>query len=66
VLEAGLSSSRARVILYTVPRTMSVREAAFLNGLTPNQCADVELMNPELDIVNFIPAGTVLQIPVEG
>jgi prophage DNA circulation protein len=66
VLEAGLSSSRARVILYTVPRTMSVREAAFLNGLTPNQCADVELMNPELDSVNFIPAGTVLQIPVEG
>ncbi len=66
VLEAGVASSRARVITYTVPvgQVMSIREIAFVNGLTPDDALDVELINPELESVNFIAAGTQLKVPV--
>lgn len=66
VLEAGVASSQARVITYTVPvnRVMSVREIAFANGLTPDDSQDIEIINPWLESVNYIPAGTSVKVPV--
>ena len=64
VLQSGITSSRSRIVTYTVPRLMSVREVAFANGLTPNDGEQIEIMNPTLESANYIPRGTVLKIPV--
>jgi len=63
VLERGAASSNARVIDYTVPRTMSLREAAFLNGLPPNRVQELDLLNPSLLSINYIEPGTVVKVP---
>lgn len=63
VLELALSSSNAIVTSYTTPRLMSIREVAFAIGLTPDDSEQIELLNPELLSVNYIPAGTVLKVP---
>lgn len=64
VLGAGAASGRPRIISYTVPRTMSIREAAFINGLTPQDGVDISLLNPFLESVNNIERGTVIKVPV--
>lgn len=64
VLERGAASSNARVIDYTVPRLMSLREAAFLNGIPANRVQELDLLNPFLLSTNFIDAGVVLKVPV--
>jgi len=64
VLEQGLQSSQTRIINYTTPRLMSIREVAFENGISPNSSSDIELLNQWLESVNYIPAGTVLKVPV--
>lgn len=63
IVEAGVQSSQPRVIDYTTPRVMSLREVAFANGLTPDDMAQLDQLNPSLDSVNFIEAGTILQVP---
>lgn len=62
-LEAGIASSNARVSSYVVPRLMSIREVAFLNGLPLERSIEIELLNPALLSVNFIDKGSVLQVP---
>lgn len=64
VLDTGVASSQFRIIDYTTPRLMSVREAAFAAGLRVDLSYQVELLNPALLSVNYIPKGTVLKIPV--
>lgn len=64
VLERGAASSNARVVDYVVPRVMSLREAAFLNGLNPNRVQELDLLNPFLLSINYIEPGTTLKIPV--
>ncbi len=64
VLETGIASSRARIVKYTVPRVMSIREAAFAAGLSADLSYQIELLNPFLLSSNYIAAGTVLEIPV--
>lgn len=64
VLERGAASSNARVIDYTVPRLMSLREAAFLNGLGANRVQELDLLNPFLLSTNFVAQGTVIKVPV--
>jgi hypothetical protein len=63
-LEAGVASSQALVIDYTVPRVMSIREIAFANGLSPNRSGEIDLLNPALLSVNFIPEGTLVRVPI--
>lgn len=62
ILEAGIASSQAQVMNYTVPRLMSIREAAFLNGIPITRITDVILLNPDVPSYNFIPMGTILQV----
>lgn len=62
--EAGVQSSKARIIEYVVPREMSIREVAFLNGISLDNIIDIDLLNPQLESVNLISAETIVKIPV--
>jgi prophage DNA circulation protein len=64
VLEKGAASSNARIIDYTVPRLMSLREVAFANGLDVERVEELDLLNPQLLSLNYIEKGTVLKVPV--
>jgi hypothetical protein len=64
MVEAGIQSSRSRLLTYTTPRVMSIREVAFANGLSPDKSIDIDLLNPELLSVNLIPKGTTLRVAV--
>lgn len=63
VLEKGLASSQSRIVQYTTPRLMSIREVAFANGISVDLVGDIEVLNPALLSVNFIPTGTILKVP---
>lgn len=63
LLKSGSANGRPVIINYTLPRNMSIREAAFLNGLKPQDGEDISVLNPGLDSVNEIPRGTVLKVP---
>ena len=63
VLKSGGANGRPVIVNYRVTRNMSIREAAFLNGLTPQDGADIALLNPELESTNEIAKDTVLKIP---
>ncbi len=63
--EAGKQSSQAKVIKYTTPRIMSVREVAFANGLRPDDGIQIAYLNPELDSLNKIAKGTALRIALK-
>jgi hypothetical protein len=64
VLEQGIRSSNSRIINYTVPHIMSIREAAFHNGLPVDEAGQILLMNPQLQSTNYIAKDTVLLVPV--
>lgn len=64
VLETGVASSQFRIIDYTVPRLMSVREVAFATGLDADLSYQIELINPALLSANYIAPGTMLKVPV--
>lgn len=63
LIKSGSANGRPVIINYTVPRNMSIREAAFLNKLKPQDGEDISVLNPSLDSVNEIPKGTVLRVP---
>lgn len=65
VLEASIQSSRARVVQYTTPRLMSVREIAFAVGLDVERSYEIAVLNPTLLSTNFVDRATTLQVPVE-
>lgn len=62
--EAGVKSSKTRIVEFTVPREMSIREVAFLNGIPLDNISDLDIINPQLESVNLIAAGIVLKVPV--
>lgn len=64
VLELGLQTSNNTVVTYKTPRDMSVREVCFANGLSPDNSYDIEVLNPNLLSLNFIPQGTLIEVPV--
>lgn len=61
-LELGIQSSQSQIIDYEVPRLMSLREVAYLNGLSLDRAYDLEILNPSLESTNYIEAGTVLKV----
>ena len=63
-LEAGIASSRARIVQYVTPRVMSIREVAFANGLSPDRAIEIDLLNPNLLSVNFIEKGTTVKVAI--
>jgi hypothetical protein len=64
VLERGVASSQAQVIKYTVPRIMSLREVAYLNGLQVDRVEELDQLNPELFSINHIEKDTVVKVPI--
>lgn len=64
VLEKGIASSQAQILEYMTPRIMSIREVAFANGIPVNRVQDLDILNPELESVNLIPAGTSMKVSV--
>jgi len=64
VLRAGSQSGRPTIISYVLKQDMSLREVAFVNGLTAQDGADIALLNPSIESVNNIAKGTSLKVPV--
>jgi hypothetical protein len=62
--QAGQQSSQVKLIQYTTPRLMSIREVAFANGLSADDGIQVAYLNPQLDSLNYIPANTALTVAV--
>lgn len=62
--ELGLQQNRTRIIEYTTSRVMSLREVAFANNISLENISDIDILNPELLSVNYIPKNTVLKVPV--
>jgi prophage DNA circulation protein len=61
--ESGVQSARVESVPYVTPRLMSIREVAFANGLDPDRSNEIDLLNPSLQSVNFIPEGVTLLVP---
>ncbi len=62
-LETGIASSNARLVQYTVPRLMSLREVAFANGLSPERVSEIDTLNPALLSTNYIIKDTIVLVP---
>ena len=62
--EKGKQSSQVRVIQYTTPRLMSIREVAFSVGIPVSRVNEIDILNPFLECTNFIPQGTLLRVAV--
>jgi hypothetical protein len=63
VLEKGVASSNVRVVDYTTPRVMSLREVAFANNIDVNRVEELDILNPQLLSVNHIESGVVVKVP---
>lgn len=62
--EAGRQSSIIKIINYTVPRLMSIREVAFANNVAVDRIEEIYLLNPELPSVNYIEKGTLMKVVI--
>lgn len=62
--EAGKQSSEIRIVNFVTPRVMSIREVAFINGVSPEDSSQVALLNPEIESLNYIPASTLVKVAV--
>ncbi len=63
VLEKGAASSNSRILNFTVPRIMSLREVANLNGISPNRIEELDILNPDLLSMNYVAKGTIVKVP---
>lgn len=63
VTQAAIANILTQVTLYTVPFNMSLRMVAYLNGLPPDSQNNIENLNPYIQSVNYIAAGTIIQVP---
>lgn len=62
--EASIASTQSLVKLFVTPFPMSLRTVAQKNGLSFDRQNDIEILNPYLGSVNYIPANTMLTVPV--
>ncbi len=60
--DAGKQSSHVRIIKYITPQVMSMREACYANGLSPDDGIQLAFLNPELESLNYIAKGTELKV----
>lgn len=64
-LERGIASSRTRIVDYTVPRLMSLREICFANGIPVERVVEVDQLNPDLLSTNYVAKGTTVRVPTQ-
>jgi len=62
--ELGAEQAQVGVRRVTVQKTLSIRELAFDSGIDPERSLEIDLLNPELDSVNHIVAGTEVLLPI--
>lgn len=62
--DKGKQSSNFKLIEYTVPRVMSVREVAFANNIDVDDFEQILLLNPWLESANYIEPGLKLKLAV--
>jgi hypothetical protein len=62
--DLGLQSNRTKLVRYTTPRLMSIREVAFELGVDFEKLNEIDALNPALESVNFIPKGTVVVVAI--
>jgi hypothetical protein len=60
----GLQSNRTKLVRYTTPRLMSIREVAFELGVDFEKLNEIDALNPSLESVNYIPKGTVVVVAI--
>lgn len=63
-VESSISSAQQLVKIYKTTVPMSLRRVAKENNLDPDRQNDIELLNPYLESINYIPAGTELTVPI--
>lgn len=64
VLEAGVASSNAYIRDYETPRVMSLREVAWINGIWPDRIEELDILNSQLDSINYIAKGETIKVPI--
>jgi len=64
VLEAGVASNNAYIRDYETPHVMSLRDVAWANGIGPDRVEELDLLNPEIESVNFIAKGDTIKVPI--
>jgi hypothetical protein len=62
--EVGTSTAQIGVRNYVTPRLMSIREIAFAAGLPIERVPEIDLLNAELDSVNYVAAGETVVVPI--
>lgn len=63
ITESCVSSVTPEIVNYTLPVPMSLRQIAFANNLDPDRGNDIEALNPYIQSVNRVEAGTVVLVP---
>jgi hypothetical protein len=61
--EACIAATQSLVKIYVTPSPMSLRTIAVKNGLQPDRQNDIEMLNPYLASVNYVPKGTSITVP---
>jgi len=60
----GLQSNRTKLVRYTTPRLMSIREVAFELDVDFEKLNEIDALNPSLESVNYIPKGAVVVVAI--
>jgi hypothetical protein len=60
--DLGLQANGAKLVSYTTPRLMSIREVAFALKIDFSRLNDLDALNTELESLNHIPKGTKLTV----
>jgi prophage DNA circulation protein len=62
--EQGSKQTNAGVRRYITTRLMSVREIAFANNLEPDRSIEIDILNPELESLNYIAVNSEVLVPL--
>lgn len=62
--EQGAAQAQIGIRRYTTPRLMSVREIAFDNDIDPERSIEIDILNPDLESLNYIESGLEILVPL--
>jgi hypothetical protein len=62
--EQGAAQAQIGIRRYTTPRLMTVREVAFANEIDPDRSIEIDILNPDLESLNYIEAGLEILVPL--
>ncbi len=62
-VNSAIATNNASLLNYTTPRLMSLREVAFLNGISVDRVDELGTLNKDLLSANYIPKDTLVVVP---